>query len=485
MKKQIVVLGWIAVVLFCSSSFANAQDQREMSRQAEAKKQEMLEKAQQEKAEALREKEETLREIKSDRQKLTTAVEALKAENAALENRQTELEGRITELDTREKELAAAAKEMSSEIRELVGFVRVNAADLEAVFRQSPQSALIPDRSQFADEIREEKKFPDMEDIENMVGLLFDEIGMSGQVRMQKGTIVDRDGAEVEAEILVLGNFTAAYRHEGEVGFLIFSDASQRFFALSKLPPKKVQRRMVAYMDGASDDVPMDISRGGALRQLTHELTLLEQIPKGGPIVWPILGILGLGLLIVLERLLFLTIYSTNADKFMKKVSEQISQGRWEECKNYCMKLKRKAVTKVIMAGVEARDLDRYDMENALQERILREIPRLERFLSTLGVLAGIAPLLGLLGTVAGMIDTFHVITYFGTGDPRMMSGGISEALVTTMLGLSAAIPLMLCHTLLSRKVDNIISQMEEKAVAYVNTVYACKCDATANANAN
>jgi len=111
-------------------------------------------------------------------------------------------------------------------------------------------------------------------------------------------------------------------------------------------------------------------------------------------------------------------------------------------------------------------------MENALQEAILNEVPRLERFLSTLGMLAAIAPLLGLLGTVTGMINTFHAITYYGTGDPRMMSGGISEALVTTMLGLCVAIPLMLAHTLLNRRVENTIGQMEEKAVSFVNQVF-------------
>ena len=83
-----------------------------------------------------------------------------------------------------------------------------------------------------------------------------------------------------------------------------------------------------------------------------------------------------------------------------------------------------------------------------------------------------IAPLLGLLGTVTGMINTFHVITFYGTGDPRMMSGGISEALVTTMLGLSVAIPIMLSHTLLTRRIETVIVQMEEKAIAFVNTVF-------------
>ena len=128
-------------------------------------------------------------------------------------------------------------------------------------------------------------------------------------------------------------------------------------------------------------------------------------------------------------------------------------------------------VARVIKAGINCCDMEREEMENALQEAILKEIPPMERFLSTLGMLAAIAPLLGLLGTVTGMIDTFHVITMHGTGDPRLMSGGISEALVTTMLGLSVAIPLMLSQTLLNRTVDNRIGEMEEKAVALVNII--------------
>jgi len=114
-------------------------------------------------------------------------------------------------------------------------------------------------------------------------------------------------------------------------------------------------------------------------------------------------------------------------------------------------------------------------MENVLQEAILAQIPPIERFLSTLGMLAAIAPLMGLLGTVTGMINTFHVITYYGAGDPRMMSGGISEALVTTMLGLTVAIPIMLFHTLLSRRVETQISTMEEKSVSFVNMVFKAR----------
>jgi biopolymer transport protein ExbB len=107
-------------------------------------------------------------------------------------------------------------------------------------------------------------------------------------------------------------------------------------------------------------------------------------------------------------------------------------------------------------------------MEKGLQEAILQELPKLERFLPTMSILAAVAPLLGLLGTVTGMIDTFRVITVFGAGDPRMMSGGISEALITTQLGLAVAVPLTLIHHFLERKVDRIVADMEEKGTTLV-----------------
>jgi biopolymer transport protein ExbB len=128
-------------------------------------------------------------------------------------------------------------------------------------------------------------------------------------------------------------------------------------------------------------------------------------------------------------------------------------------------------VIHVIRAGLGARDEDRETLESTLQESILHELPRIQRGIAILAVLGAVAPLLGLLGTVTGMIDTFRVITMFGTSDPKLMSGGISEALITTELGLAVAIPIMLLHTWLSRRTDHLIGDMEEKAVQLTNIV--------------
>jgi biopolymer transport protein ExbB len=117
--------------------------------------------------------------------------------------------------------------------------------------------------------------------------------------------------------------------------------------------------------------------------------------------------------------------------------------------------------------ALEHRGASREVIENSVQEAALRELGRLDRFLPTLSVLAAVAPLLGLLGTVSGMIETFQTIAEFGSGDVRLMSGGISEALLTTQLGLGVAIPVMLVHHLFERRADRLVADMEERGTAF------------------
>ena len=113
-------------------------------------------------------------------------------------------------------------------------------------------------------------------------------------------------------------------------------------------------------------------------------------------------------------------------------------------------------------------DIDTETLGLKLDEAILKEMPALHRGLGTLALLAAIAPLLGLLGTVTGIIETFQSITLFGTGDPRTISGGISQALVTTVMGLVTAIPLLLLHSFLSTKSNRLVHILDEKSASFV-----------------
>ncbi len=459
----------IFTAILIAATLCQAQDMRDEQIRA---REQLLEQAAAEKQAALEESARSKALIMGDRSQLEQSLRDLEARVASLHLELEKLETEEKSLETEEVELNRQIALTDSMVREMVGVIRVTAKDMATFIDRNLQSAVTEKPMDVLRAIAGQSHFPGMEEIETMVNQLWREIRDAGNVYLTSDTIVDRGGNRNQADILVLGNFTAAYRIGDEVGFLNYSASGHNLFALSKLPPRQMQKELLQYMLGKSDAVPMDISRGGALGQLTHSLSLWQQVPKGGPIVWPILAILGLAIIIVIERVIFLLRKRLDADGLTNRIASLAETGKWEKCVAICARYSGKPVARVVAAGLSCcPGMQRETVENALQEAILKEIPPMERFLSTLGMLAAIAPLLGLLGTVTGMIDTFHVITRHGTGDPRMMSGGISEALVTTMLGLTVAIPIMLAHTLLNRAVDKRIGQMEEKAVALVNIV--------------
>jgi biopolymer transport protein ExbB len=443
-----------------------------LEQQAAAKRQALMQKAAAEVTTAEQEARESRARIFANRTSLEAAIAELESNNQKRSKAVDLLTRELAELDHREAELDRELKESDSMMRELVGMIRINANDIHQLITRNLQTALDPAINRSSLRIlATHSQLPKMDDVRSMVASLWSQIRRSTEVTRQTGTMVDRAGREVEAEILMIGPFTAAYQSERETGFLSYAASSGKLYALSHLPPSRTQKWLKDYLDGESESVPLDISRGAALRQLTHQLSLWNQIPQGGPIVWPILAILLVGLVIVVERTVFLYRKRLDAGSLILQIEKLAYEQKWSGCEQACQAQKSKPTARVLRAGLLCCRMPREEMENALQEAVLKEVPPLERFLSTLGMLAAIAPLLGLLGTVTGMIDTFHVITLYGTGDARLMSGGISEALVTTMLGLSVAIPLLLAQTLLNRAVDKRIGEMEEKSVTLVNIV--------------
>jgi len=469
------IIAWIFPVLLANATMVSptvAQDMRAIQIKAQEAKEGLIQEAAAEKAAAEKAAAESRATIMQDRTVLKKAIAEIESANRKLETEVDALRQASRDLDQRELQLSEFLAQTDSMINELVGVIRINAKDIDELITQNLQTAFEENPTLFLETISRDQKFPGMDDVRALAEGLRSQIASTGEVALHKGLIVDRAGREIEADVLLLGPFTAAYRIDNEVGFCNYSVTGRKLYALSRLPGRRMQKQLASYMKGQNDSVPMDISRGGALRQLTHELKLWEQIPKGGPIVWPILLILAVGALIVVERVIFLMRKKLDADKLVQTIESHTIKNNWSACSEACERHANIPVARILKSGLACCQMQREEMENSLQEAILKEVPTMERFLSTLGMLAAIAPLLGLLGTVTGMIDTFHVITLHGTGDPRLMSGGISEALVTTMLGLSVAIPLMLSQTLLSRAVEKKIGEMEEKAVALVNIIH-------------
>ena len=421
---------------------------------------------------ALAEAKESRDRIFQDRASLEKEIHRREVDMKRLKTEAERVRNEFEKLGKEEDRLSQQQSDDAMDIRELAGTVRVIGRDLETILNQSQLTARLPERVNTVKPILHKDRFPGIDDFKTITDLFFEEMELSGEVVLLNGTYVDRSGMEKKGDILTIGKFTAAYHTDKETGFLRYSEDSHRFFALSALPTWSVRRNLEIYMRGEADDVNLDFSGGAALRQITHRPTFIDKVRNGGPIVWPILGIGFLALIIVVERVIFLRGVDVNTDRIMGKVNHLGIQGRWQECDGVVEDDRGRPVYNVLKAGLKARGEERETQESILQEAILKELPRLERFLPALNIMGAVAPLLGLLGTVTGMISTFHVITLYGTGDPRMMSGGISEALVTTMLGLSVAIPIMLMHTFLSRRVDTITGDMEEKAVALINIIH-------------
>jgi biopolymer transport protein ExbB len=457
-RRMVILLS----VFLCVTSWASAQDMRAASQQAERDR-----KAAEEAARAAEAR------ILEDRTGLVAEVTRLENREKELEGNLSRLQARCDELRKEEEELSRAWSQRELAFAELVGTVRTSARDLETILKHSPFTAERPQRLEQILTLLEKEHFPGVEEIASMGDLFFEEIRLSGEVRLREGTLVDRNGQDRPGRILTLGKFTAVYDDGKEVGFLRYSEDGQRFYALSALPSWWMRRNLRRYLEGKEEAVYVDLSGGGALRQITHKPDLWEELRSGGPIVVPIVAIGLFALLIVFERTVYLRRVRGNTDRLMDEMNRLASQGDWQSCQGLLQRYQDRdwPVLNVLAAGLSGRHEDRETQENILQEAILREVPRLERFLSILAVLGAIAPLLGLLGTVTGMIKTFQVITLYGTGDPKMMSSGISEALVTTEVGLAVAIPIMLFHTFLSRRADHVVGDMEEKAVALTNII--------------
>jgi biopolymer transport protein ExbB len=223
--------------------------------------------------------------------------------------------------------------------------------------------------------------------------------------------------------------------------------------------------------------IPVDVLQSRALAKgySADSNTYIYQqawnfLKQGGPVMIPLGLIAFLGLLMIIERLFFLRKKQASAKGFIKTLAPLAQTGSIESLQTACTG-SNTSLGRVLGAILDKaqRKEPRTNAENALQEAVLQELPSLEKRLSTISVFGSTAPLLGLLGTVAGMISLFEVITSYGTSDPKLLAGGISEALITTEVGLVIAIPIILMHNLLSNKLDRISSEINQWGLALLN----------------
>ena len=333
---------------------------------------------------------------------------------------------------------------------ELFGVVRQVAGETIAIVKNSIVSLQFPNREKNLTALAEARGIPSIEQMHDLRVELLREMSQSGQVQRFQKQVVLPGGSIVDAEIVRVGVFNAIT----ENFFLQFVPDTQSLQVLARQPARRYQSMAedLFALDTGYTTMAVDPSRGQILSLLIQAPGLAERINQGGLVGYFIIFIGLLGLALSLWRLLVL-----------RQDGQAINQQLTTDIAS-----QDNALGRILSVHNEHDAMDTESLELKIDEAILKEVPKLEKYHSIIKVFAAVAPLLGLLGTVVGMIVTFQALTLFGTGDPKLMAGGISQALVTTMLGLIVAIPLVFLHSVLTSWSGTLIEVLEEQSAGLI-----------------
>lgn len=409
-------------------------------------------------------------EILAEQGKLEAVIAELEGKKKEVDGINAGLKQRYDENEKKVAQIQKRAEEMKNESDELAGSVRGIAQDLGVALSQSMVSGESPGRKKVLDPLVTQMQFPSLENVQKMGDVLFDEISRNGKITVTTLTYVDDAGRETRGEVIRIGNFNALWRAGGSVGYLEYAPAKESFSQFFAKMPSGYISEAESFAENKSPGLYIDPSSGGAFRFISDMPDWLEELKSGGSLMWPICFIGIIGGILALERFLVLLRESRRTEALSAQVTPVVQQGKWQEAQRLCSGSKT-ILAGVLNAGIDHRQETPEVIESVLDETIQGSLKLLERNMSSLQIIAVVAPLLGLLGTVTGMIATFQMITIYGSGDPRMMSGGISEALVTTEYGLFIAIPVILVHGYFQGRANQIINTLEEKSMMLVNAV--------------
>ncbi len=355
-----------------------------------------------------------------------------------------------------EKTLAVRAQELENAkgtLGEMFGVVRRAANNTIGSISASIISSQYPGRAELLAELAEAKELPTTKELEELWIALQTEMTESGKVVKFDGEVVKLEGGSDVEQVTRVGSFNLV---KDSGNYLIYNSDVQKIQPLGKAAEAHFRASAESLANASTGEVVpfyLDPSRGGILRLNTQKATLEDRYEQGGTPGYVITAVLALGFLIAIMSL-FTTL--TEGSKIKKQLRDTSNPSD------------NNALGRILKIYQENKGSDVENLELKLDEAILRETPRIERGINTIKILAAVAPLLGLLGTVIGMIETFQQITLFGTGDPKLMAGSISMALVTTAMGIIAALPLIFVHSIVHARAKTIIHILDEQSAGII-----------------
>jgi biopolymer transport protein ExbB len=447
MKRLII----IAAAALCGFGTAQAQD--DASSMAELLQQ--IERGQARDSQEARQREAEFAQRRNEQQNLLNQA---RQQRTNLETQSQRLEQLFESNQAEIATARAALDERLGALRELFGVLQTVTGDAQGRFQNSLTNIHYPDREEFLVELGSRMagatSLASIQDIERLWYEMQREITESGRNVLFSHQITTANGERVDADLARVGVFNLAF----DGGYLLYDPETGNINELQRQPdqgryPASAETMVESGDEEGSVRFGLDVTRGGILALLVESPTLGERVNQGGIVGYCIIALGIIGLLIAIWRWIALTIDGRKVQSQLKsdKASTDNPLGR------------------VLAAYESNRKADTETIELKLSEAALKEMPGLTKGLLFIKVISVVAPLMGLLGTVTGMIQTFQVITLYGAGDPKMMAGGISQALVTTVLGLVVAIPMVLIHTLVSgqsRKIINILHSQSAGIVA-------------------
>tara|TARA_R110002072_G_scaffold112145_1_gene240936 strand:+ start:6386 stop:7729 length:1344 start_codon:yes stop_codon:yes gene_type:complete len=337
---------------------------------------------------------------------------------------------------------------------EMFGVSRAAAANAYGSIATSIVSAEYPGRGEVLDVIANSKAIPELEQLEELWFALQTEMTQSGEVSKFTTEVTNLDGSKSTQSVTRIGTFNLV----SEDGYLNYNDEVGQVQPLAKQPAGFIAGAAASFFGETSGYAPLyvDPSRGAILTLETRKKTLMEFYHEGKEVGYAITVLLVIGLLIALERMIVLGSMSA-------KINAQT--------KNLDQPNENNPLGRLLKVYFDNKSVDAETLELKLDEAILRETPKVDRGINLIKMFAAIAPLMGLLGTVIGMIMTFQTITLFGTGDPKIMAGNISLALVTTALGLICALPLILIHSIVAGKSKSVLQKLDEQSAGLIAAI--------------
>ncbi len=448
MKRITLIIA--AGLLSLGFATANAQQDEEAARSM-AELLQLIEQGQARDSREARQREAAFAQNRNQQQSLLNQA---RAERTRQENTSANLEQQFEENQQRIITARQALDERLGALKELFGVLQTVSGDTQGRFTASLTNIEYPDRAGFLVELGSKmagaSSLASIEDIERLWAMLQKEVVETGKVTRFNHLVTRADGTQEEMEVIRVGAFNLA----SEAGYLEYNDDGT-ISELLRQPDGRYTGTTGDLMDASEGAVAfgIDVTRGGILGLLVESPTIKDRIEQGGIVGYCIIALGIIGLIIALLRWVALSNDSRKVSAQLKRDSASTDN----------------PLGRVLAAYESNKGADTETMELKLSEAALKEMPGLTKGLLFIKVTSAVAPLMGLLGTVTGMIKTFQVITLYGAGDPKMMAGGISQALMTTVLGLVVAIPMVLLHTVVSgqsRKIVNILQSQSAGLVA-------------------